>query len=311
LSPEDEFLVDVVRVTAHHIDIVLRSGNGEPFKYTLNMSSGPGEFRVPLSQFKSLWNNQPLGAARAADIDGIHVFGHGHIGTKFGKFAIATGAPADNTPPVITADVSGTLGSNGWYTSDVSVSWSVTDPDSPVSSSSGCGAASVTSDTNGTTFTCTATSAGGTSTRSVTVKRDATNPDVALVGNAGSYTVDQVVSITCSISDAMSGLASQACNGASGPAYTFSVGSNPVSATAADNAGNSASASGSFTVSVTAGSLCNLVNQWVTQRGVANALCEQLANGAYRAFRNHVKAQAGKHVPADKAPILLGLADHL
>ena len=34
---------------------------------------------------------------------------------------------SDDTPPVITPSISGTLGSNGWYTSDVTVSWSVND----------------------------------------------------------------------------------------------------------------------------------------------------------------------------------------
>ncbi len=44
----------------------------------------------------------------------------------------------DTTPPLITAEVSGTKGNNGWYTSDVSVSWQVSDPDSSISSTSGC-----------------------------------------------------------------------------------------------------------------------------------------------------------------------------
>ena len=36
-------------------------------------------------------------------------------------------APTDNTPPVITPTVTGPLGENGWYTSDIEISWSVTD----------------------------------------------------------------------------------------------------------------------------------------------------------------------------------------
>jgi large repetitive protein len=87
---------------------------------------------------------------------------------------------ADTTPPVIAPTVTGTLGSNGWYTSDVSVSWTVTDPDSTVASTSGCGTSNVTSDTAGVAFTCTATSAGGTASNSVTIKRDATAPVIAL-----------------------------------------------------------------------------------------------------------------------------------
>ncbi len=87
--------------------------------------------------------------------------------------------PSDTTPPVITPNVSGTLGSNGWYISDVQVSWSVVDDESTVSSQTGCDAQSVTTDTNGITFTCQATSAGGTDSQSVTIKRDATAPTIA------------------------------------------------------------------------------------------------------------------------------------
>ena len=46
----------------------------------------------------------------------------------------------------------------------------------PISSSEGCDATSVTVDTASITFTCTATSAGGPATESVTIKRDTTAP---------------------------------------------------------------------------------------------------------------------------------------
>jgi probable HAF family extracellular repeat protein len=82
----------------------------------------------------------------------------------------------DPTAPAITRNVIGTQGANGWYTSDVNVTWSVTDAESTISSSNGCDATSVTTDTVGDTFTCTATSAGGTASQSVTIKRDTTAP---------------------------------------------------------------------------------------------------------------------------------------
>jgi hypothetical protein len=118
-------------------------------------------------------------------------------------------APADSTPPVITPTVSGTLGSNDWYTGDVQVSWSVTDAQSSISSSTGCGPTTISIDTIGTTLTCSATSAGGTSEQSVTVKRDATPPVAALEVSAGTagangwYTSD--VTVHTSGSDPISG----------------------------------------------------------------------------------------------------------
>jgi len=119
---------------------------------------------------------------------------------------------ADTTPPVITPSVTGTLGNNAWYTSDVTVSWAVTDAESAISASIGCGPSSVSTDTSGATFTCSATSEGGISSQSVTVKRDATKPTVsfgsttpAANGNGWSSTD---VSFSYTAGDATSGVAS-------------------------------------------------------------------------------------------------------
>jgi hypothetical protein len=85
--------------------------------------------------------------------------------------------PSDATPPVIQPIISGTLGNNGWYVSDVTVSWNVSDPESGIASSSGCGTVTINYDTTGVTLTCSATNGAGLSNSvSVTIKRDATPP---------------------------------------------------------------------------------------------------------------------------------------
>jgi hypothetical protein len=66
----------------------------------------------------------------------------------------------DTTPPVIGANVSGSLGNNGWYVSDVKVSWTVTDDESTVSGTNGCEETIIDIDTASTTLTCEATSLG-------------------------------------------------------------------------------------------------------------------------------------------------------
>jgi len=93
---------------------------------------------------------------------------------------VSVPTPSDTTPPVITPRITGTLGNNGWYTSDVEVTWTVTDDESPITSTTYTPALphKVTADTAGTTFTCTATSAGGTSSVPVMIKRDATPPSL-------------------------------------------------------------------------------------------------------------------------------------
>ena len=231
----------------------------------------------------------------------------------------------DVTPPAIGANVSGTLGANGWYTSNVNVSWSVSDPESAVSSSNGCSATSVTTDGDNFTFTCTATSAGGTDSKSVSFKRDATAPVVAYSGNAGSYTIDQNVSITCGSSDNLSAVASSTCANVSGAAYTFALGGNSFSATATDNAGNTGNGSTSFTVNVTNASLCTLTKSFVNKTGVATSLCAKLdaaassaargntnaAQNQLNAYINEVSAQKDKAVSSANAATLIALANAL
>ena len=103
-------------------------------------------------------------------------------------FRIQAAPPfADTTPPEDTTrpDVRAVLnpaapdGANGFYRSDVGVTWQVSDGESSVTTS-GCGPTTINADTPGTTLTCTATSGGGVATRSVSLKRDATAPETEI-----------------------------------------------------------------------------------------------------------------------------------
>jgi hypothetical protein len=94
----------------------------------------------------------------------------------------APGHDPDSTPPVISANVTGTPELNGWYRSDVLVSWSVNDEESTILSQDGCGETKIDFDTVGTTLTCTATSLGGTASQSVTILRDTLAPTITFAG---------------------------------------------------------------------------------------------------------------------------------
>lgn len=148
---------------------------------------------------------------------------------------------ADLTPPSIDAVVRGTLGDNGWYTSSIDVAWLIHDPDSAITSQTGCDPTLFNTDTTSTDFACIATSSGGTATETVTLARDATPPTIGpnisgAVGNAGWYTSDVTVTFDCT--DATSGLAT--CEGG---AVLTDEGAHPsLLSTAVDLAGNSASA---------------------------------------------------------------------
>lgn len=150
--------------------------------------------------------------------------------------------PQDFTPPMVTAEIVGTLGLGGWYTSDVAVTWTAADPESPVAFTSGCGDQLVADDTEGVTFTCTASSAGGATTRSVTIRRDATPPTGVAVAagrapDAGEW-YNAPFTATWTGTDATSGVAGCTATTYSGP----DTGAGSMHGTCTDAAGNTSAA---------------------------------------------------------------------
>jgi Ca2+-binding RTX toxin-like protein len=142
----------------------------------------------------------------------------------------------DYTPPTITPTVAGTLGTNGWYVSDASVSWTVEDPESEVVSQVGCDPSAVTVDTVGTSFTCEATSETATATASVIVTRDTTPPVVTCPSPAPVFQIYQLGAwVTAAVADATSG---PLRTYAQGTAVTGTPGSFLATVTGTDRAGH-------------------------------------------------------------------------
>ena len=192
----------------------------------------------------------------------------GPAGSSIGLYSVyATYTPTvtDTTPPTITGSRTPAANANGWNNTDVTVSFSCTD------NPGGSGVATVSGPTTlsgegagqSVTGTCTDNAGNPASATVSNINIDKTAPTVSYAGNAGSYTVDQTVAITCTAADGLSGVASSTCANVSGPAYNFAIGTNTYSAGAADKAGNTGAGTTSFTVAVTPGSLCNLTLQFV------------------------------------------------
>lgn len=124
-------------------------------------------------------------------------------------FTLNVTAPVDSTPPVITKTITGTAGTNGWHTSNVSVAWTVTDNES-TATLTGCGTQSFTTETAAATSSCSATSAGGTASDSVTVKIDKTAPTGVALSPSGTTGTDSwftsSVAVTTNGTDALSGV---------------------------------------------------------------------------------------------------------
>jgi hypothetical protein len=122
----------------------------------------------------------------------------------------------DQTPPVVTFNIVGTKGANGWYTSNVTVSWSFSDAESGIKAwSPGCNSTTLVNDTPGTVLTCSATNTVDVATAvSVTIRIDKTAPTVSTAtpdrapDSAGWYT--RPLTVAFGGGDATSGL--EACS---------------------------------------------------------------------------------------------------
>lgn len=149
-------------------------------------------------------------------------------------------------PPTITPAIAGTAGQNGWYVSDVSVSWTIDNNGFLPISQSGCEATAISADMAGTTLLCTADSSGGSASTSVTLMRDATPPVVSVTGveEGAVYPPGSVHAAGCNTQDALSGVATPAVLSVTGGPSTFTA----TCSGAQDFAGNTASASVTYQV---------------------------------------------------------------
>jgi len=159
--------------------------------------------------------------------------------------------PADTTPPTITPAVTGTSGTNGWYTTDVTVSWVVIDDVDPNPVKTGCATTTVSTETASQVITCSAVDrSNNAASKSVTIKLDKTTPVLGTLPGVGPIEATgaggAAVTYTAPSATDNFGTAQVQCAPASGT--TLSVGNHAVTCTATDDAG--LAATGSFNVTV-------------------------------------------------------------
>lgn len=160
-------------------------------------------------------------------------------------YAITIGSN-DPTAPVVSANVTGLVGNNGWYRGDVTVSWTVTDPESAITSQVGCDPVVISTETAGTDVTCEASSAGGTTTETVTIKLDRTAPTVVPMVSNTRPVLNEVIALMAVTNDNLSGVASESCDAT--PTNVVSLSQVRVFCTATDEAGNSATKPAAYRV---------------------------------------------------------------
>ncbi|MFN8472230.1 MAG: hypothetical protein U0822_08580 [Anaerolineae bacterium] len=225
-------------------------------------------------------------------------------------------------PPVAHPSQTPAANTVGWNKSDVTVTWNWSDPSGTGLDTANCEMTTVSTGEGTINLTAQCKNrAGNIGSASYSVKVDKTAPTIAYSGNVGSYTIDQTVAITCSAADDLSGLASNTCANISGPAYNFNLGNNTYSASATDNAGNTTTASASFSVRVTYDGLAVLTSRFVTNAGVAHGLNAKLSaaqdsatrgnitarNNQLNAYINDLQGQIGKTISSTQADILIRL----
>lgn len=148
---------------------------------------------------------------------------------------------ASANPPEINISIFGTLGANGWYRSNVTVNWTVVGAEI----STGCDAKTLSADTAGTKITCTATSGGDETVKSVTIKLDKTAPSAAAVPTRPPDANDwynRPLGVSFIGTDGMSGLAGCSSAQYAGPDNFAAA----LIGSCSDNAGNVTGAGFSF-----------------------------------------------------------------
>lgn len=184
---------------------------------------------------------------------------------------VDSAAPTDTVPPVTTATLSGTLGNNGWYTSDVSVTLQATDNEP-----GGSGVKNTEYSFDGSTWTTyvspfTITTEGTTTlyfrstdnagnieaTKTQTIKIDKTPPVITITSpQPTSYYHAGLLTLDFSATDTVSAVATTTAlldgvpvdSGQTIDLKTLGLGQHTLAVDATDNAGNNASSTAQFNV---------------------------------------------------------------
>ena len=254
---------------------------------------------------------------------------------------ITSFADSDHDAPVSTATINPAApnGSNGWYTSDVTISLNATD--------NVTGAAMTEYSLNGgttwQTYTAPVTvsqdgqhtvsyrstdNAGNVeAAKTISFNLDSTAPEITIMNLVyGNYNDSLDVTPVITLDDSLSGVDASKTTvtldgnavqqGATIPLYTLPLGSHTFLVTASDLAGNTSSKKIVFQTTTSIQSLQALVTRfrnagWIDSAGIANSLQSKLSSNALAAFVNEVKAQSGKHISVEAADCLIRDAQYL
>lgn len=210
----------------------------------------------------------------------------------------------DKTAPSITgAVVQGTLGANGWYTSEVTVRFTCTDALSGVATCPDPVVLATNGANNSVTRTAT-DNAGNVGSATVSgIKIDQEKPTVTAAGvnvAGATYTLGAVPGATCGATDAVSGVDSCRVTVTGGTAN--GVGSFSYTAVATDRAGNTTTITGTYTVKYRFDGFLQPINDTAHQVGVSTSIFKA---GSTVPAKFQLKRDDGTVVQAPSAPMWL------
>jgi hypothetical protein len=207
----------------------------------------------------------------------------------------------DKTAPSVSgAVVAGNQGNNGWYVGPVKVGFTCADALSLVAT---CQDDVVLTNNGANTATGKATDfAGNTGSTSVGgIKIDQENPTITGVNvSGGSYTLGAVPAATCQATDSFSGV--QSCDVKVTGGTANGVGTFSYTATAVDKAGNTSTATGTYTVKYKFGGFLQPINDTAHQTGLSTSVFKA---GSTVPVKFQLRNDAGQLVQAATAPLWL------
>jgi hypothetical protein len=263
------------------------------------------------------------------------------VGSTANLVFVTAFADSDQDAPVTTATInpSAPNGSDGWYTSDVTVSLTATD--------NVTGAAKTEYSLNGgttwQTYTAPVTvsqdgqhtvsyrstdNAGNVeAVKTISFNLDSTTPEITLTDVVnGTYNDSLDITPVIALDDSLSGVDAGKTTitldgkgvqqGVTIPLYTLTLGSHTLIVTASDLAGNTSSKKIVFQTTTSIQSMQALVTNfmesgWIDNAGIANSLQSKLSSNALAALVNEVKAQRGMHISVEAADLLIRDAQYL